>query len=91
MVNTDDNYLGFKFWNLTMKLFHLLGFTKELVFGSSTSVTILNSFFVCFIDGSRFFKAPEGLVSHTFEAFSKGCILSELINNCFLRINFSLE
>ena len=36
-----------------MKLFHFLGFTKELVFGSSTPVTRLNLFlyvfFVCFI------------------------------------------
>ena len=39
-----------------MKLFHLLGFTKELVFGSSAFVIILNLFFVCFVDGSRFFK-----------------------------------
>ena len=61
-----------------MKLFHLLGFTKELVFGSSTSVTRLNLFFVCFIDGSRFFKEPAGIVCHAFEAFSRGCILSEL-------------
>ena len=35
-------YLSFKFWNFAMKLFHLLGFTKELVFGSPTSVTRLN-------------------------------------------------
>ena len=39
-----------------MKLFHLLGFTKELVFGLSASVTRLNLFFVYFLDGSHFFK-----------------------------------
>ena len=46
-----------------MKLFYFLGFTKELVFGSSTSVTRLNLFFVCFLDGSRFSKEPAGKVS----------------------------
>ena len=75
-----------------MKLFHLLGFTKELGFGSSTSVIRLNLFFVRFVDGSRFFNEPAGIVYHAFEAFSKSCILVELKNyNCFLRINFSLE
>ena len=38
----------FKFWNFTVKLFDLLGFTKELVFGSSTSVTNLNLFLCVF-------------------------------------------
>ena len=38
----------FKFWNFTMTLFYLLGFTKELVFGSSTSVTRLNVFLKCY-------------------------------------------
>ena len=47
MVDSDDNNLCFKFWDFTMKLFHLLGFTKELVFGLSTSVTRLN--FVLYI------------------------------------------
>ena len=41
---SDDNNLCFKFSNFTMKLFHLLDFTKELVFGWSTSVTRLNLF-----------------------------------------------
>ena len=36
-----------------MNLFHLLGFTIELVFGLSTYVTRLNLFFVCFLDGSH--------------------------------------
>ena len=31
-----------------MKLFHILGFTKELVFASSTSVTRLNLFLYVF-------------------------------------------
>ena len=53
-------------WNFTMKLFHLLGFTKGLVFGSSTPITRLNLFFVCFIDGSRFFKKTTGIVCHAF-------------------------
>ena len=44
-----------------MKLSHLLGFTKnsftkELVFGSSTSVTRRNLIFVCFINGSLVFS-----------------------------------
>ena len=58
MVCSDDNNLYFKFCNFTMKLFHLLGFTKELVFGSSTSVTGLK-LFLCFLDGSRFFKENQ--------------------------------
>ena len=47
-----------------MKLFHLLGFTKEPLFGSSISVTRLNLFFVYFLDGYRFFKEPAGIVCH---------------------------
>ena len=38
----------FKFRNFTMKLFHLFGFPKELVFGSSISVTRLNLFLYVF-------------------------------------------
>ena len=72
MVDSDDNNLCFKFWNFTIKLFHILGFTEELVFGSSTSVTRLHLFFVCFIGGSHFFKEPAGIVHHA------GCILLEL-------------
>ena len=78
MVDSDDNNLCFKFWNFTVKLFHLLGLTKELVFGSSTPATRLNLFFACFIDGSRFFKEPAGIVCHAFEAFSRSCVLLEL-------------
>ena len=66
MVESDDNNLCFKFWNFTMKLFHPLGFTKQLVFGWSTSVTRINLFFICFIDGSRFFKEPAGIACHAF-------------------------
>ena len=47
MVDSDGSNLCFAFWNFTMKLFPLLGITKELVFGSSTSVTRLNLFFAC--------------------------------------------
>ena len=61
-----ESNLCFKFCNFIMKLFHLLRFTKELIFGSSTSVTRLNSFF----DGSHFFKEQAGIVCHAFEAFS---------------------
>ena len=50
-----------------MKLFRLLVFNKELAFGSSTSVTRLNLFYACFLDGSRFFKEPVGIVCHAFE------------------------
>ena len=62
-----------------MKLLHLLGFTKELVFGSSTSVTRLNLFLYVFLDGSRFFKEPAGIACYTFEAvsMSRGGILQE--------------
>ena len=52
-----------------MKLFYLLDFTKELFFGFSTSVTRLNMFFVCFIDGSHFFKEPGRIVCDAFETF----------------------
>ena len=58
-------------------MFHLLGFTKELVFGSSTSVTRLNLFLSVFLDRSRFFKEPAGIASYVFEAVSRGCILQE--------------
>ena len=61
-----------------MKLFHLLGYTKELVFGTSTSVTRPNLFFVCFLDGCCFFKEPAEIVCYAFKAFSKGWILLEL-------------
>ena len=61
-----------------MKLFHLLGLTKELVFDSSTPATRLNLFFACFIDGSRFFKELAGIVCHAFEAYSRSCVLLEL-------------
>ena len=75
MVDSDDNNPCFKYWNFTMKLFHLLGFTKELVFGSLTSVTRLN----LFLDGSRFFKEPPARIAcHAFEVYSRGCILLEL-------------
>ena len=34
---------------------------------------------LCFLDGSRFFKEPAGIVCHAFEAYSRGwCILLEL-------------
>ena len=58
-----------------MKLFYHLGFTKELVFGSSTFATRLNLFFVCFLDGSHFFLEPTGIVCPAFEEFSTECIL----------------
>ena len=60
-----------------MRLLHILGFTKELVLGSSTSVPILNLFFLCFLVGYRFLKNQE-IVCHALEAFSRGCILLEL-------------
>ena len=53
-----------------MKLLHFLGFTKELVFGFSASVTRFNLFFVCFSMVLAFFKEPAGIVCHTFVAFS---------------------
>ena len=60
-----------------MNLFHRLGFTEELVLGSSTSVTRLNLFLSVFLDGSRFFKEPAGIACYAFEAFSRDCILLE--------------
>ena len=77
MVNSDDKDLCFKFGNFTITFFHLLGYTKDLAFGSSTSVTRFNLFFVCFINVSRFFKEPSGIVRHTFEVFRGGWILLE--------------
>ena len=53
-----------------MKLFHLPGFTIELVFGSLTSVTSFDLFLGCFLDGSCFFKEPTWVVFRVFEAFS---------------------
>ena len=90
-------YLCFKFWNFTMRLFHLLGFIKELVFGSSTSVTRLNFCFLYFLIFSRFFKESAGIVCHAFEASSRGCIVLELemisffpmMYNCFLPIMYN--
>ena len=69
-----------------MKLFHLLGCTKELVFDSSASVIRLYLFFVWFLDGSRFFKEPIGIVCHAFEAFSRGSILLEFEMTSFVSI-----
>ena len=69
-----------------MKLFHLLGFTKKLVFGSSASATRLNMFYVCFLDGPHFFKEPAGIVCHAFEAYSRVYILLELPVICFLPV-----
>ena len=65
------------FWDFTMKLFHLVCFTKELFFGLSESVTRLNLFLYVFLNGSRFFKEPAGIAFDTFEAFSRGCLLLE--------------
>ena len=67
-----------------MKLFHVLGFTKELTFGASNSVTTLKFVLVCCIDGSRFFKEPVGIVYYAYEALSRGCFLLELKMISFL-------
>ena len=70
-----------------MKVFQILGFTKKLVFDSSTSVTKLNMFSVCFIDGSRFVK--EYIACQAFEAFSRVAFYIRVNNyNSFLRITF---
>ena len=70
--------------------FSFISFTKELVFGSWTSITRHNMFFGCFLDGWRFFREPAEIVCNTFEAFSRGYILweSEIIS--FLPILFKL-
>ena len=68
-----------------MKLFHLLGFTKELVSITKDLVFVNFSYetsfvFVCFLDGPCFFKEPAGIACYAFEAFSiysRGCILLE--------------
>ena len=73
-----------------MKLFRLLGFSTELVFGLSASVTRLNLFFECFSNGSRFLKESAGIVCHAFETFGGGCILLELEMISFLPIIFQL-
>ena len=67
-----------------------LVFTIELVFGFSASVTRLNLFFGCFLDSSRFFKEPAGIVCYAFEAFSRSCILLELKMISFLSKIFKL-
>ena len=69
-----------------MKLCHLLGFTKELVFGSSTSVTRLNLSLCVFLGISHFFKESAGTACYAFETFSRGCILSEKEMISFLPI-----
>ena len=66
MVDSDDNNICSKFWNFTMRLFHLLGFTEKLVFGSSTPMIWLNLFFVCFIDVPRLLKEPAEIDCHAF-------------------------
>ena len=55
-----------------MKLFHLLGFTKELVFGLSTSpIRQTQLVSVCFLN------APAGIACYAFAVFSRSCILLE--------------
>ena len=73
-----------------MKLFHLLSFTKELDFGSSTAVTRLN-LFLRFLNDSRLFREPAGTACYVFEAFSKGCIIRVRIDkfSSYLPIKFS--
>ena len=60
-----------KFWNFTMKLFQLIGFTQELVFGWSTSVTGLNLFLCVFLIGFCFLRKnqehPVTLLKHLVE------------------------
>ena len=73
-----------------MKLFPLLRFVINLVFGSSASVTRLNLFFGCFLDVSRFFKEPARIAYHIFEAFSRGCISLELEMISFLKYLFRI-
>ena len=80
----------FQIWTFTMKLFHLFGFTAELVFGSPSSATRHNLFFGCFLDGSRFLKETVGIVCHAFEAFSRGCILLDIEMISFLPKLFKL-
>ena len=89
MVDSDDNNL-FCIWNFTIKLSHLLNITIELVFGSTTYVTKPNLFFGCFLDGSRFFKEPAGIVCHAFEAISRGSIFLEFEILRFLPIMVKL-
>ena len=74
-----------KFWNFTMKLFHLLGFTKQLVFGSPTSVTRIN-LFLGFFRWLSLFKEPAGIACSAFEAFSRACIFLEEEMITFLSI-----
>ena len=86
--------LCFKFLNFTTKLFHLLGFTKELVFCSSSFAARLH-LFVCFSDGSCYFKEPAWIACGAFEAFWRGCILleSEMISfkNVFTFLSLILK
>ena len=56
-----------------------------------TTVTRHNMLFLCFWDGSRFFKGPAGIVFQAFEAFRWVCILLELEMISFLRKFFKLS
>ena len=61
-----------------MKLFYLLGFNKEQVFGSSASVTRLNLILCAFQMALAFFKEPAGIACYAFKALvPRGCILLE--------------
>ena len=74
MMTTCFKY-GISLWRCFTFLISLY---IQLVFGSSASITRLNLFFGCFLDGFRFFKGLAGIVCHAFEVFSRGYILTEL-------------
>ena len=59
-----------------MKLFHLIGFTKELVLICQLLLPDLTCFRV-FKMALAFLRNPAGTACYAFEAFSRGCILLE--------------
>ena len=82
---TQPTYVCF-IMNFIIKLFHFFGFTIQLVFGSSASVTRF-IFFRCYLDGSRFSKEPAGIVYHAFEAFCREALELEMLSFVSITLN----
>ena len=80
------------FWLALMMKIYVLSFGISLWSSFTLLVSLTSQFlalqlvFVCFLDGSRFFKEPAGIACYAFEAFSRGCILLELEMISFLPI-----
>ena len=88
MIDSDDN-------NLFLKLEFHYEVVSSSWFHCRVCVWLflllnLICFFVCFLDGFRFFKEPAGIVCHPFEAFSRGRILLKSEMTSFIPIIFKL-